>query len=140
MALQSPQTYEYNIDVDANDIDELGHVNNAVYLNWVQQAALDHWHCIAPKEASAALLWVALTHKIRYRHPAFLADHVAVKIVLKKLLGALAFYTAMINRGDEVLAEVESCWCCLDAATRKPVRLARDIAARFLPSQTPGHC
>jgi acyl-CoA thioester hydrolase len=46
----------------------------------------------------------------------------------------------MINRGDEVLAEVESCWCCLDAVTRKPVRLARDIAARFLPAQAPRSC
>jgi acyl-CoA thioester hydrolase len=140
MAPQTAQTFEYDVEVTATDIDDMGHVNNAVYLNWVQKAVLDHWHCIAPEEASAALLWVALKHKIRYRHPAFLADHVAVTVVLKKLLGALAFYTTMINRGDEVLAEVESCWCCLDAVTRKPVRLARDIAARFLPAQAPRSC
>ena len=35
-------------------------------------------------------------------------------------------------RGEDVLAEVKSSWCCLDSVTRRPVRLARDIAARFL--------
>jgi acyl-CoA thioester hydrolase len=61
-------------------------------------------------------------------------------VMLKKLLGARAFYKTMINHGDDVLAEVESCWCCLDSVTKKPVRLARDIVARFLPDTSPRGC
>jgi len=133
MASLSTQMDEYGVDVAAADIDELGHVNNAVYLTWVQAAVLHHWRKLAPKEVISAHLWVALKHEIRYRNPAFLNDHVVVKVFLEKLLGARAFYKTMINRGDEVLAEVESCWCCLDAVTKKPVRLARDIVGRFLP-------
>ena len=140
MTPQAVRTYEYDIDVVADDIDELGHVNNAIYLKWVQAAVLRHWHCVAPKEIIAAYLWVALKHEIRYRHPGFLNDHVVIRVVLKKLLGARAFYKTMINRGDEVLAEVESCWCCLDSVTNKPVRLARDIVARFLPVEAPRRC
>lgn len=127
------QTSQYDVDVAADDIDEMGHVNNAVYLKWVQAAVLDHWRRLAPKEVAAAHLWVALKHEIRYLHPAFLNDHVVVKVALEKLLGARAFYKTMINHGDNVLAEVESCWCCLDAVTKKPVRLARDIVEQFLP-------
>ncbi|MBE0529957.1 MAG: acyl-CoA thioesterase [Rhodospirillales bacterium] len=140
MPQEAAQTYEYGVDVAADDIDEMGHVNNAVYLKWVQVAVLRHWHRLVPKEVVAAHLWVALKHEICYRHPAFLHDHVIVKVVLEKLLGARAFYKTMINRGDDILAEVESCWCCLDAVTKKPVRLARDIVARFLPSEAPRHC
>ena len=142
MSPQSPQSYEYDVDVAADDIDEMGHVNNSVYLKWVQAAVLHHWRRFAPKEVAAAHLWVALKHEIRYRHPAFLDDHVVVRVVLEKLRGARAFYKTMINHGDEVLAEVESCWCCLDSVTRKPVRLARDIAAHFLPPEAPpsGSC
>jgi acyl-CoA thioester hydrolase len=142
MSPQSPQSYEYDVDVAADDIDEMGHVNNSVYLKWVQAAVLHHWRRFAPKEVAAAHLWVALKHEIRYRHPAFLDDHVVVRVVLEKLRGARAFYKTMINHGDEVLAEVESCWCCLDSVTRKPVRLAQDIAARFLPPEAPpsGSC
>ncbi|WP_316978001.1 acyl-CoA thioesterase [Shumkonia mesophila] len=139
MSQHAPQTYEYNLDVAAADIDEMGHVNNAVYLTWVQVAVLRHWNRIAPKEAVAGHLWVALKHEIRYRHPAFLNDHVIVKVVLEKLQGARAFYKTMIRHGDDVLAEVNSCWCCLDAVTRKPVRLARDIVARFLPAEAASH-
>lgn len=124
---------EYDVNVVAEDIDEMGHVNNAVYLKWVQAAVLHHWYRLAPREAVASHLWVALKHEIRYRHPAFLNDHIGVQVVLEKLQGARAFYETLILHGDEVLAEVKSCWCCLDAATRKPVRLARDIVARFLP-------
>ncbi|HVI52125.1 MAG TPA: thioesterase family protein [Candidatus Sulfotelmatobacter sp.] len=128
--------YEYDVNVVAEDIDEMGHVNNAVYLKWVQAAVLHHWRRLAPKEAAASHLWVALKHEIRYRHPAFLNDHVGVQVALEKLLGARAFYNTLILHGDEVLAEVKSCWCCLDAVTRKPVRLARDIVARFLPGES----
>ena len=80
---------------------------------------------------------MALKHEIGYRHPAFLNDHVIVKVALEKLLGARAFYKTMIRHGGDALAEVNSCWCCLDTVTRKPVRLARDIVARFLPAEAP---
>jgi len=140
MTTKNLQPYEYDIDVAEEDIDEMGHVNNAVYLKWVQSAVLNHWRRLAPKEAVSAHLWVALKHEISYRRPAFLNDHIMIQVVLEQLLGARAFYKTMISRGSDVLAEVESCWCCLDSVTKKPVRLARDIVARFLPSETPRHC
>jgi acyl-CoA thioester hydrolase len=132
-------TYEYEVDVAASEIDEMGHVNNAVYLTWVQAAVLRHWRRLVPKEVAAAHLWVALKHEISYLRPAFIDDHIVVKVALQKLRGARAFYKTIINNGDDVLVEVESCWCCLDSATRKPVRLASDIVARFLPSDAPRH-
>lgn len=133
MTCQAAQICEYDVDVLRDDIDDMGHVNNAVYLRWVQAAVLRHWNRFAPKDAVATHLWVALKHEIRYRRPAFLDDHIVVTVVLKKLRGARAFYRTIINRGDEELVEVESCWCCLDSVTKKPVRLARDIVARFFP-------
>ncbi len=139
MTNQAPQCDAYDVDVVRADIDELGHVNNAVYLTWVQEAVLHHWRRLAPKEAVASHVWVALQHQIRYRHPAFLDDHILVKVALDKLAGARAFYTTLITRGDEVLAEVQSCWCYLDAANRKPVRIARGIIERFLPRKVSEH-
>ena len=129
------QSFEYFLQVVDDDIDVMGHVNNAVYLQWVQVAVLRHWRRFAPTDAVAARLWVALKHEIRYRRPAFLNDRLVVRLLLEKLRGAQAFYRAKIDREDETLAEVRSCWCCLDVATKKPVRLARDIVARFLPQE-----
>jgi acyl-CoA thioesterase FadM len=47
----------------------MGHVNNSVYLKWVQDAVVDYWQRVAPAEAVARHLWVALKHEITYRKP-----------------------------------------------------------------------
>lgn len=134
MVSQAPNTYDYELDVVAEDIDEMGHVNNAVYLTWVQTAVLRHWRRLAPSHVAASHRWVALQHRINYRRPAFLDDHVVVRAVLQRMHGARAVYRTMIKHGDQLLAEVESSWCCIDAVSKKPVRLARDIVSRFLPA------
>ena len=111
----------------------MGHVNNARYLNWVQEAVLDHWRAFAPPHAVAAHLWVALKHEITYRRPTLLGDEVIATVLLEKVQGARAFYETVIRRGEDVLAEVKSSWCCIDAETLRPARLARDVIARFFP-------
>jgi len=130
-------THDHPIRVRPEDIDFMGHVNNARYLNWVQDAVVDHWRRFAPAEEVAAKLWVALKHEITYRKPAFLDDQVIASVVLEKVEGARAFYATLIKRGEEVLAEVKSSWCCIDARTRRPARIAGDVVARFLPIGTP---
>ncbi|MFN3945071.1 MAG: acyl-CoA thioesterase [Allosphingosinicella sp.] len=129
----SPAVHSHKIGIEPADIDFMGHVNNAIYLKWVQEAVVAHWRKLAPAEAVARHLWVALKHEITYRRPAFLDDEVVASVVVEKVHGARAFYQTLIKRGEEVLAEVRSSWCCLDAETLKPARIAQDIAARFLP-------
>ena len=119
------------VDIAISDIDFMGHVNNASYLTWVQDAVLSHWRRFAPPAAIMAHLWVALKHEITYRRPTFLHDAVAADVLLERIEGARAFYLTTIRRGEEVVAEVRSSWCCLDAATRRPVRLARSIIDCF---------
>jgi acyl-CoA thioester hydrolase len=130
-------TFHFPIGIVPGDIDHMGHVNNSVYLKWVQDAVVGYWEKVAPKEAVAAHLWVALKHEINYRRPAFLQDAVVADVIAEQVQGAKAFFTTVIRRGEVVLAEVRSIWCCLDAATHRPARLARDIAARFLPPDEP---
>lgn len=124
--------HSFPIHVDPADIDFMGHVNNASYLKWVQHAVVSHWQELAPAEAVAEHLWVALRHEITYRKPAFLDDAVVATVILEKVQGARAFYDTVIRRGEEVLAEVKSSWCCLDAATLRPARLAKGVIDRFL--------
>ena len=117
------------------DIDHMGHVNNAVYLKWVQDAVVDYWSSVAPPGAVAAHLWVALKHEITYLRPTFLQDVVVAEVIAEKVEGARAMFTTVLRRGEEVLSEIKSSWCCLDAVTKRPARLARDVVGRFLTSQ-----
>ena len=73
-----------------------------------------------------------MKHEITYRRPTFLEDAVIAHVLLEKVHGARAFYETIIKRGETVLAEVKSSWCCLDAVTLRPARLARDLIDKFI--------
>ncbi len=128
-------TFRHPVAIDPGDIDHMGHVNNAAYLKWVQEAVVDYWQSVAPPEAVARHLWVALKHEITYLRPTFLQDTVVAEVIAEKVEGARAMFTTVMRRGEEVLSEIKSSWCCLDAATQRPARLARDVVRRFLPPQ-----
>ncbi|MEM7701799.1 MAG: thioesterase family protein [Pseudomonadota bacterium] len=125
--------FRFPITVRPDDIDFMGHVNNARYLNWVQDAVLAHWNRLAPAEEVASKAWVALKHEITYRKPAFLEDDVIASTVLERYNGARAFYHTVIKRGEDVLAEVQSSWCCLDAKTLRPARIGEHLREVFFP-------
>ncbi len=124
--------HHHRINILPHDIDFMGHVNNANYLTWVQDAVVAHWQKFAPAEAISNHLWVALKHEITYRRPAFLEDDISAEVILEKIHGARAFYQTVIRRGEDVVAEIASSWCCVNADTQRPVRIAKDITAHFL--------
>ena len=125
--------FRHPIGIFPADIDHMGHVNNSVYLKWVQDAVVGYWEKVAPAEAVSAHQWVALKHEISYRRPAFLDDVVVADVIADRVNGARAFFTTIIKRGEDVVAEVQSIWCCLDSASLRPARLAKDIVSRFVP-------
>ncbi|RJY08955.1 acyl-CoA thioesterase [Aurantiacibacter aquimixticola] len=124
----SAKSFAIPIRILPDDIDFMGHVNNARYLNWVQDVVLQHWQKLAPAEEVASKAWVALKHEITYRKPAFLDDDVIAETVLEKIKGARSFYNTVIKRGEDVLAEVQSMWCCIDSTTLRPARIDQDVA------------
>jgi acyl-CoA thioester hydrolase len=132
-------SHAYPVIVGSDAIDFMGHVNNAHYLTWVQEAVLAHWNSIAPPTAVAEHLWVALKHEITYRRPAFIDDQIIATVILERVQGTRAFYDTVIKRGEEVLAEVKSSWCSVSAETLRPVRLAREIVASFFGEDVSAH-
>jgi len=124
--------HQHSLHVAPDDIDHMGHVNNSVYLKWVQEAVVSYWRGIAPTDAVRRHLWVALRHDIVYRRPAFLGDSIEATVIAENVEGCKASFRTLIKRGEQILAEVKSSWCCLDATTQRPSRLARDIVRRFL--------
>jgi acyl-CoA thioester hydrolase len=124
--------FRHAVRIAENDIDHMGHVNNSVYLKWVQDAVVRYWQTNAPAEAVAKHLWVALKHEIIYRKPTFLEDNVFAEVIAEKVHGTRAFFTTVLKRGEDVLAEVKSCWCCLDAMTQRPARLEKHVISRFV--------
>src|SRR5438128_9852383 len=74
----SSASFEMIILVLPSDIDEQNHVNNTVYLRWVQDVATAHWRAIASPEAQETIGWGVLRHEIDYKTPAALGDEIVL--------------------------------------------------------------
>jgi acyl-CoA thioester hydrolase len=131
--------YELPLVAVAADIDELGHVNNIVYLRWVQEAAVAHWRALAPAAAQAAVVWVVLRHEIDYSRPAMLGDELLARTWVGTAEG-LSFerHTEIVRRRDaRVLARARTLWCPVDIATGRPRRVGDDLRLLFSASHGP---
>ena len=131
------EPYELPIDVQPEDIDELGHVNNVTYLRWVQEAATAHWRAVAAPADQEQLYWVVVRHEIDYLHPAMPGD----RIVARTWVGAatrIKFdrHTELLRERDrKPLARARTVWCPIDARTGKPTTVSADVRAVFsIPS------
>jgi|APTNR8051073442_1049403.scaffolds.fasta_scaffold00003_390 acyl-CoA thioester hydrolase len=132
---QEPErVFELTLTVSAKDIDNLNHVNNVVYLQWVQDIASAHWDTIATNELKKKYSWVVLRHEIDYRNPAYLGDQLLVKTWVSSCEGVrsvrhVKFYQAS---SGVLVVETKTTWCLLDAQTMRPKRIEPDIKSIFL--------
>lgn len=131
--------FDLSITVAQSDIDSLGHVNNVVYVRWVQDAAVAHWQHAALPEDQETLLWVVVRHEIDYKRPAFLND----ALIVRTWVGAAtrrAFdrHTQILRRSDQrLLAQARTVWCPIDRKTGKPTDVRDEVRRRFsVPSES----
>lgn len=115
------------------DIDELGHVNNAVYLIWAQDIATAHWRALAPAAMQQDLVWVALRHEIDYRDQVLAGETVEIRTWLGRVSGPrFTRHTDIRKPGAaRFSAQLQTDWCLIDAKTRKPRRVGADILGLF---------
>ena len=125
--------HELPLIAAAADIDELGHVNNIVYLRWVQEAAVAHWRALAPADAQAGLAWVVLRHEIDYSRAAMLGDELLARTWVGAAEG-LSFerHTEIVRRRDaRMLARARTLWCPVDMVSGRPRRVGEDVRRLF---------
>jgi len=125
--------FELTIAVQPSDIDELGHVNNVVYLRWVQDAAVAHWRSAATPRQQAEVLWVVARHEIDYKHPARLEDAIVARTWVGGAAG-LAFErnTEILRAGDRrLLARALTIWVPISPGTLRPMQVGDDVREAF---------
>lgn len=127
-----PHVFHLPIKVIAQDIDELNHVSNIVYLRYVQDAAIGHWKTV-PQEIASQIIWVTRRHEIDYLKPAFLGDELVVKTWVDSFVGVKSLRHCEIMRGEDVLARSITHWIALDAQTLRPKRITEEIVSKFFP-------
>jgi len=129
----SSAAFEMIVSVLPEDIDQQNHVNNTVYLSWVQEVATAHWRAVATADAQENIGWVVLRHEIDYKTPACLGD----EIVLRTWVGKstrLTFerFTEIRRSGDDqLLSNARTLWCPINAQTARPVRVPAEVREQF---------
>jgi acyl-CoA thioester hydrolase len=129
----SSAPFEISVSVLPEDIDEQNHVNNAVYLRWVQEVATAHWRAVASTQAQRSVGWVVLRHEIDYKAPACLGEQVVLRTWVGKA-SRLRFerFTEMRRSSDrQLLSNARTLWCPINAQTGRPVRLPPDVREQF---------
>lgn len=125
--------FTHTITVNPADIDEMNHVNNVVYLRWVQDAAAAHWDTLAPENIKKKYAWVVLRHEIDYKSPAKLGDPVKAVTWVSSHEGVRSVRHVKLSHAktEVVFAEAVTTWCLLDAVTKRPKRIESDITSIF---------
>lgn len=129
----SAATFEQVVRVAPDDLDAQEHVNNVVYVRWVQDAATAHWEALTSPEVRAEVAWVLLRHEIDYRHPALLGDAVRVRTAVGALRGLTFERRTTLHRvgDDRLIAESRTLWCPVHPRTGRPRRVGDELRALF---------
>ena len=126
--------FESIITVTEKDLDELNHVNNIRYVEWVQEIAKQHWLKKASQDTLENFFWVMTNHCIEYKNEAFLNESIKLKTYIKKYSGATCTRVVEItnNESNTVLAISETKWCLINVKTKRPARITSEITDLFM--------
>jgi acyl-CoA thioester hydrolase len=129
----SSAPFEMMVSVLPGDIDEQNHVNNTVYLRWVQEVATAHWQALASREARKAIGWVVLRHEIDYKTAACSGDGVVLRTWVGKAtrLTFERFTEIRRSNDDQLLSTARTLWCPINAQTGRPVRVSTEVREQF---------
>lgn len=124
------------ITAQDSDIDELGHVNNAVWVRWIQEVAVAHWRALASAEDQARYIWVVTRHEIDYRGNVKAGETVTAETWVAEPPQGARFDRLMRFTGADgrVKVEARTTWALLDAETGRLLRVPAALATLFLES------
>ena len=116
-------------------IDELGHVNNAVWVDWIQQIATAHWGAVASAEHQAAYVWVVTRHEIDYRGNIGVGETVTAETFIPAAPIGARFDRRVDFRdaAGKVIVSANTTGALLDKASGRLQRVRDEIAAPFRP-------
>ncbi|MEO5707613.1 MAG: acyl-CoA thioesterase [Alteraurantiacibacter sp.] len=115
-------------------IDELGHVNNGVWVQWMEAVATAHWNHDADPAHVAAYAWVVTRHEIDYRGNIGLGEQVTATTEIREGPSGARFdrHFTFTNAADKAIVSARTTWAMVDRHTGRLLRVPAEVAAPFL--------
>ncbi|GGG98696.1 thioesterase [Polaribacter pacificus] len=119
--------FTYSHIVTADEIDTLNHVNNVVYVQWIQDISTKHWSDLTKNNPDLNFVWVVTRHEIDYKGQALLGDLLTFKTWVGATTGVTSVRHIEILKDGVLLVKAKTVWCMLHADTLKPARITEKI-------------
>jgi len=126
--------YEKQITARPEDIDELGHVNNAVWVSWIQDIATSQWFAVAAPEHSEAYFWVVVRHEIDYLRSVGVGETVTGRTWVGEAPKGARFdrYVEFVGHEGKTRVKAKTTWAIIEKASGRPIRVPPEVIAPFL--------
>ena len=130
----SNPSFELTLTAGPEHIDELGHVNNAVWVQWVQQVAVAHWESVADPAHKAAHYWVVVRHEIDYLRAAHESDRITARTWVGDAPQGARFdrFVEFTGADGRVCVRCKTQWAIIDKALGRPIRVPPEVVAPFI--------
>jgi acyl-CoA thioester hydrolase len=130
----SKPTFELAFIARPEHIDELGHVNNAVWVQWIQAVAVAHWDSVADPAHKDAYFWVVTRHEIDYLRAAHDGDRIIARTWVGEAPKGARFdrFMEFIGADGKLCVRARTHWAIIDKALGRPVRVPPEVVAPFL--------
>lgn len=125
--------FSLTIKVSKEDIDTLHHVNNLVYVKWMDDIATKHYAYLTRNNPLPQYVWVVTRHEIDYKNQAFLDDEITVKTWVGETKGLTSVRFMEFYKGDILLVKAKTTWVLLDSKTLKPARIRENVLKVLQP-------
>jgi acyl-CoA thioester hydrolase len=133
-----PRRFTARYPVRQYELDLLGHVNNAVYLHWAEQAAIDQVEAMGFGRAWSVAHgggWVVRKHEVTYHRPVGYGDVVLVTTMPQQLSGVRGVRRTEIHRESDgaLMTEAVTEWIWVRLSDGRPTRIPAELIDRFGP-------
>jgi acyl-CoA thioester hydrolase len=130
----SRPVFELTFTAAPEHIDELGHVNNAVWVQWIQQAAVAHWGALAEGAHKDAYYWVVVRHEIDYLRAAHQGDAITARTWVGEAPQGARFdrFVEFTGADGKTCVRSRTQWAIIDKALGRPIRVPLEVIAPFL--------
>ena len=131
--MPSPAAFTYTFSVPHSAIDEYGHVNNVIYVQWMQDAAIRHGRAVIGDKLAENSGWFAREHRIEYLTPAYQGDEIEVRTWLVEIrrVRVKRKYEFVRKADGKVVARGETQWIYVDLTTGRPLLIPAEMLALF---------
>lgn len=138
--MSAPFSIRADVQVRFRDTDAMGHVNNAVYLSYLEIARVEYWRALTKKRDWRSLDIIVARVEIDYRAPATVDTELTVWVRTSELKRSsfVMDYRVEEKGTGRLIAEARTVQACFDYKAGKVQRIPEAVRAGTLALEKPG--